>query len=362
MRNLMMTRRTLPAASIAAVLAALGLGCLTTVAAPKGPKTVHPTVKIKTSLGEITLELDAEIAPLTVMNFLDYARDGFYNGTIFHRVTDAVIQGGGYTPDLKEKTEGHRSAIREESRRGRKNERGTIAMYRNPLIRNSAKSQFFINLKDNPSLDLLRDRTAYTVFGHVTNGFDVVKKIGDSPLSTHPNYAAGLLDVVPVKPVVIKSIVLVTKLDRRLAKLNADAFRERELDPVGFWILDLLRNNPELKVHESATGLRYIDHRVGSGAFPLDDDTVEIDFVGTLVDGTEFDSSVTRWNKPGKLPVNTLLKGLREGILGMREGGVRTLIVPPGLGFAELGKPPLIHPGDTLFFKIELLGLSRKEK
>ena len=129
-------------------------------------------------MGDITLELDAEKAPKTVANFLQYARDGFYDGTIFHRViNNFMIQGGGMTADMEQKTT--RAPVENEANNGLKNKTGTIAMARTNDP-HSATAQFFINVADNDFLDH-RAPTAqgwgYAVFGKVTAGMDVVEKI-----------------------------------------------------------------------------------------------------------------------------------------------------------------------------------------
>ena len=135
-------------------------------------------VTLHTSMGDITLELDAEKAPKTVANFLQYARDGFYDGTIFHRVINGfMIQGGGMTADMEQKTT--RAPVENEANNGLKNKTGTIAMARTNDP-HSATAQFFINVADNDFLDH-RAPTAqgwgYAVFGKVTAGMDVVEKI-----------------------------------------------------------------------------------------------------------------------------------------------------------------------------------------
>ena len=135
-------------------------------------------VTLHTSMGDITLELDAEKAPKTVANFLQYARDGFYDGTIFHRViNNFMIQGGGMTADMEQKTT--RAPVENEANNGLKNKTGTIAMARTNDP-HSATAQFFINVADNDFLDH-RAPTAqgwgYAVFGKVTAGMDVVEKI-----------------------------------------------------------------------------------------------------------------------------------------------------------------------------------------
>jgi cyclophilin family peptidyl-prolyl cis-trans isomerase len=182
------------------ILAALaGLSCL--AIAPIAAATAeddHPVVILDTSLGAITLELDRAKAPITVDNFLKYVDAGYYNGLVFHRVIPGfMIQGGGMTEALQEKTEGQRGPIKNESGNGLSNVRGTIAMARKPDP-NSATSQFFINLADNSRLDHFGG--GYTVFGKVTEGMDSVDAIAKTPTARKSDY-----DDVPVKPISIKS-------------------------------------------------------------------------------------------------------------------------------------------------------------
>ena len=138
----------------------------------------EPQVRIDTSLGPITVELNAEQAPNTVANFLAYAKSGFYNGTLFHRVIDGfMIQGGGFSSDFQEKPT--QAPIRNEADNGLKNRRGSIAMARTSDP-HSATAQFFINLKDNDFLDFRAANSqgwGYCVFGRVTEGMDVVETI-----------------------------------------------------------------------------------------------------------------------------------------------------------------------------------------
>jgi cyclophilin family peptidyl-prolyl cis-trans isomerase len=142
-------------------------------------KKMNPQVRLTTSAGVIELELDAAKAPVTVKNFLDYVDAGHYNGTVFHRVIPKfMIQGGGFEPGMKEKAK-TRAPIQNEADNGLKNLNGTVAMARTPDP-HSASAQFFINVKDNGFLDH-SGKTAqgwgYAVFGKVTQGMDVVKKI-----------------------------------------------------------------------------------------------------------------------------------------------------------------------------------------
>jgi len=135
-------------------------------------------VKLHTNHGTITLELDAEKAPKTVENFLQYVRDGFFDGTIFHRVIDGfMIQGGGFEPGMTQKPT--RDAIENEAANGLKNEAYTVAMARTPNP-NSATAQFFINIANNSFLNFTAPTPqgyGYAVFGKVVEGMDVVDKI-----------------------------------------------------------------------------------------------------------------------------------------------------------------------------------------
>ncbi len=161
----------------------------TTPSAPEVPRPSHtgPFVALdvaqgRTPLGTITIALDAQKAPLSVENFLQYVRSGHYDGTTFHRVMQGfMIQGGGYTPEMEEKPT--RPPIPNESRNGLRNSRGTIAMARLDSP-NSATSQFFINLRDNHRLDFGISGAGYAVFGEVVDGMDLVDKIAAVPTTT----------------------------------------------------------------------------------------------------------------------------------------------------------------------------------
>ncbi len=164
----------------------------------------NPQLEVKTSQGTVTIELYQDKAPKTVENFLQYAKDGFFNGTIFHRVIPGfMIQGGGFTPDMKQKET--RAQIQNEATNGLKNETGTLAMARTNDP-HSASAQFFINLKDNAFLDhkAPNDRGwGYAVFGKVVQGFDIVEKIAKIPTGR-----SGAFQDVPNTPVLIESVKL----------------------------------------------------------------------------------------------------------------------------------------------------------
>ena len=162
--------------------------------------TAAPRVEMQTTLGKITLELDAAKAPKSVENFLQYARSGQYDGTIFHRVIDGfMIQGGGFTKEMNEKPT--KAPIANEAKNGLKNLRGSIAMARR-ADPHSATAQFFINHRDNPNLDYpAHDGWGYAVFGKVTEGMDVVDKIAKVKTGNR-----GMHQNVPVDPVIIESV------------------------------------------------------------------------------------------------------------------------------------------------------------
>jgi len=158
-----------------------------------------PVVVVDTSLGKIRIGLRQDKAPITVKNFMRYVYGGHYDGTIFHRVIPKfMIQGGGYAPDMSEPPT--MAPIRSEARNGLRNQRGSVAMARTSDP-NSAKAQFFINLKDNHNLDFGIGGAGYTVFGEVLEGMDVVDNIAKVPTTTK-----GYNKDVPEVPVVINSI------------------------------------------------------------------------------------------------------------------------------------------------------------
>jgi cyclophilin family peptidyl-prolyl cis-trans isomerase len=162
------------------------------------------TATIETTMGTITLVLDSEKAPETTANFVRYAQEGFYDGTIFHRVIDGfMIQGGGFTKEMNQKQT--REPIRNEAQNGLKNARGTIAMARTMVV-DSATSQFFINLVDNDFLDFSSPTLqgfGYAVFGKVTDGMEVVDAIAKVKTGF-----AGPHQNVPETPVVIRKVTV----------------------------------------------------------------------------------------------------------------------------------------------------------
>lgn len=181
------------------LLSSLALLALTAITAAHGAAPTQ--VKVETSAGDFVIQLDADRAPLSVANFLQYVRDGFYDGTIFHRVVNGfVIQGGGYGASMEPKPP--RPAIANEAGNGLTNRRGSVAMARTGDP-HSADAQFYVNLADNLALDPKPTRWGYAVFGEVVEGLDVVDKIGHQATGTRE----GMQDV-PIEAVVIRKVTV----------------------------------------------------------------------------------------------------------------------------------------------------------
>jgi cyclophilin family peptidyl-prolyl cis-trans isomerase len=156
-------------------------------------------IRFETTLGNFTIELFEKEAPLTVANFLKYVDDGFFDGTVFHRIVPGfVIQGGGFTEDMSQKRT--QPPIKNEADNGLKNERGSLSMARTNDI-HSATSQFFVNLKDNEFLDHQRGNFGYAVFARVTEGMDVIDKIAEVETGRRRG-----MDDVPVEAVIMTSV------------------------------------------------------------------------------------------------------------------------------------------------------------
>jgi peptidyl-prolyl cis-trans isomerase B (cyclophilin B) len=193
--------RFLFAALITPLLAAL----LAAIAPLSSAAEQAPRVRLETTMGNIVLELDRARAPASVDNFLAYVNDGFYDGTIFHRVIgNFMIQGGGYTADLSRKQT--RAPIKNEADNGLKNTRGSVSMARTQDP-HSASTQFFINVEDNPALDHKAPDSrgwGYAVFGHVVDGMDVV----DAIRAQATGVQGGFRDV-PKKAITITRAVVV---------------------------------------------------------------------------------------------------------------------------------------------------------
>ncbi len=313
---------------------------------------LHPRVKMETTAGTIVLQLDAQKAPITVDNFLRYAEEGYYQGTIFHRVIkDFMIQGGGYTPQMELKNEGLHEPIFNEWRNGLHNVRGTIAMARtsNP---NSATSQFFINVVDNKRLDgdpKRRGGAGYCVFGRVVEGMDVVDRIRNAHVVRHPKYPSQR-PVTPEPPIVIRRVTLLGNLTRKEVRMAVEKFQDEQIEK---YIHEAEQAGGQ-KVQQTQSGLRYVVLKPGNGPSPDKTSTVKVHYTGWLPDGRKFDSSLDR-GQPAQFPLNRVIPGWTEGVGSMKVGEKRRLIIPPALGYGEHGAADVIPPHATLIFDVELL-------
>jgi len=202
------------------------------IAATAAQSESLPRAELKTSMGTIVIELDPNKAPHSVENFISYAKEGFYEGTVFHRVIkDFMIQGGGYSPDLQKKPT--HPAIVNEAQNGLKNLRGTVAMARGSDP-NSATAQFFINVKDNANLDF-KDATpsgaGYSVFGKVVQGLDVVDAIQRVETGAGGSFSKD----VPATPMLIEKITLKNvpaSLSKTEAKTETKSEPKKAAEPV----------------------------------------------------------------------------------------------------------------------------------
>jgi len=167
---------------------------------PGEKMSANPIIKMETSKGTMTIELDAEKAPNSAANFVAYVNDGFYDGLIFHRVIpNFMVQGGGMNPDMSEKGN-KKASIKNEANNGLKNDRGTLAMARTNDP-HSASSQFFINLKDNDFLNHTSESPAgwgYAVFGKVTDGLDVIDEIAKVKTGNHGGHGDVPLEAITI--------------------------------------------------------------------------------------------------------------------------------------------------------------------
>ena len=188
--------------NLALALNALALTAMFSVA-PLASAAEAPKVKLTTSMGDIVVQLNPDKAPKTVANFLQYVKDGFYKGTIFHRVMDGfMIQGGGFTADMKQKDT--RPPVEIESKNGLKNDKYTIAMART-MDPHSASAQFFLNSKNNDFLNYPgQDGWGYAVFGKVTEGQDIVDQMNGVKTSR-----SGMHSDVPVDPIIIEKVEVI---------------------------------------------------------------------------------------------------------------------------------------------------------
>jgi len=331
---------------------------------------MRPRVLFETTLGDIVIELEGEAAPITSMNFIRYVEEGFYEGTIFHRVlTDHIIQGGRFDTDLKEKTEGLREPIYNEWPNGLRNLRYTIAAARMNNFINSATSQFIISLHNNADLDQPRDGAAYCVFGKIVAGQETLARMEEAKLHVRPEYPQHK-PTTPVENIVIENAQLIGDFDREgLAELAAK--RQAALESAEQQRLAKMNEEIEEYVAEyqqrtgrtvetTTSGLRYAVIREGEGESPVRGDRVDCDYIVSLLDGTEVFNSYNLPRSERPTLQFPLPEGWIEGLTMMKVGGKRILIVPHTLAFKARGRAGAIPPYSSITFEVELLDITRE--
>ncbi len=340
-------------------------------------------VEMKTNFGDIIIEVDTERAPVTAENFLQYVRDDFYSGLVFHRVVPGfVIQGGGFDQELK--LVPPRAPIENEWLNGLTNVRGSLSMARTSAP-NSATSQFFINLSDNINLDQpISGNAAYAVFAYVVEGLDVVDKVAAVQQGTRTT-PQGPMQNVPMENVVIESVSIIedeetiqalheSQAEVREAREEKIAARRAELAEVEkrqkeeqmraekqreeqFAKAKSLLEGKDIDLEGAQTtdsGLWYLITEEGEGESPTIQDTVVCHYRLWLPSGNEVDSSHSR-NQPATFPLGRVIKGWQEGVQLLKPGGTAYFIVPPDLGYGSGGAGGSIPPNAVLVFEVQLL-------
>ncbi|MCO6437373.1 MAG: peptidylprolyl isomerase [Phycisphaerae bacterium] len=334
-----------------------------TTTRPAG-EVVNPRLAFDTTLGMFVVELDADKAPETTRNFMQYVLADYYDGLIFHRVLPGtLIQSGRFTPDFATRKEGLREGIDPEYFNGLLNERGMIAMIRSPLMAKSTKAEFFINVRNNYLLDD-PEGGQYVAFGRVVEGMENVDKIAQVQVVANPKFAAGQLKEVPIEPVVIHDVRLVSEFNAvaldRLIEVRREEARRREQEAIEEQqrrlaeTADALRSECTEPMETTESGVQYCVVRHGAGAIPIEGDQVLLNFRGRLPDGSVLNDTFADPNPPRKR-LSELIPGLREVVMQMREGSRYNAIIPPEQAFGAEGVPGRIPSNATILFEVELL-------
>lgn len=352
--------------SLLAALVLSGCGGGTSATDGKDPQ-LYPRVRIETNIGNFVLELDAVKAPKTTHNFMGYVRSDYYIATVFHRIVPgSMVQGGAYRANTSPKMKGLRLPVESEWPNGLENVRGTVAMVRKLGLPNSATSEFYINIADNPLFDRPTDGAGYLVFGKVVQGMEVVDQIAQTPLNVPPGSSPGG-GASPIATISIRATKMLTKYDFDKGKERIDeaknlavAKRKEFMENQEAKVEEIIKSIEEefgVEVITTPSGLAYATLQPGDGATPPSSaSNVTVHYTGWLVDGTKFDSSVDR-GEPATFPLNGVIGGWTEGVGSMKIGEKRRLIIPSDLGYGERGSPPDIPGGATLIFDVELLAI-----
>lgn len=330
------------------------------------PARTNPRAVLQTTLGDMTLELYADKAPLTVANFLQYAQSGHYDNTMFHRVIKGFMaQGGGLLEGYVPKQT--RKAISNEADNGLKNTRLTVAMARlgEP---HSATSQFFINDGENVFLDHTAKTKAgwgYCVFGKIVDGVDTYEKLINGEVKVDQR-ADVQSPAALVTPVLITGVQLPDETVIATIMARAEQVERERQEAEAAARQDALKEGIELVKSKGAdvstgstsdTGLWSLDTVEGSGGNPGPTDRVTVHYTGWLTNGTKFDSSHDR-GQPATFPLNGVIAGWTEGVGGMKPGGKRYLVIPFELAYGAAGRPPTIPARATLVFEVELISIA----
>jgi len=322
---------------------------------------------IKTNMGEMVFDLYYDKTPITVGNFVALSegtreftnmktgkkeKKPFYDGLIFHRVIKNFVIQGGCPLGNGSGSPGY-SFVDEFDPKLTHNSAGLLSMANSGP--NTNGSQFFITLAPTPHLN-----GRHTVFGKIVYGQDVLEKIGNVEISKRDK---------PVKDVIIKSI-RITPVGKDAKEFNAEkAFSgneeilkqsEKEQGERLKQTLVKLKVNSK-KIVTAASGLQYYIKKRGKGKKPVAGDTIAAHYSGYLADGKKFDSSYDR-GKPFQTPIGVrrVIPGWDEAFLDMRKGEKRVLIIPYNLAYGKRGRPPVIPPGATLIFEVELISIKKK--
>lgn len=337
----------------------LMLSCLTLNAKEKAV-----FILMQTDKGDMYFKLTADKTPLTVENFLKYVDSGFYKGTIFHRVIDNfMVQGGGY--DINEQEKQNLPPVKNEAANGIKNNFGTIAMARTSAP-HSATSQFFINVKDNDFLNHPgQDGYGYCAFGELVAGLETLNALKSVAVRR-----GRLGQHVPVKQLVILDVRRVEANDEgMLAMKERDDEKKKEIEEERERLRKERENikekmtalasaangGKELEgMKSTASGIKYVALKEGSGESAEKADTVRLHYSGRLGNGKEFDSSFANGN-PVEFPLNRVIPGFSESIRLMREGGHCIFYIPHALAYGSKGAGAAIPPNTDLVFEIKLI-------